>query len=174
MKRRNLILDLTSLLDVILIILFLVLTTSASQASAQVDELEQRASELEQQTTQLQTEVEQLQASQVPGTDSEKNWYQVYQEQVGRMEVYFPDDLRNEAMRLILPNGEERKKPETDDVSDWLTEAVDSIDSPVVIITFSYRNDAIYWRDYTGLRDLLLRLSTTSDKTIFYEEVPRK
>lgn len=167
MKRRSLLIDLTSLLDVILIILFLVLVTSATQASTQVEALTSETEALRQQ-------VEQLEARQVPGTQAEKNWYQVYQESVGKMEVYFPDDLKTEAMRLILPNGQERKKPETDDIKTWLTQAISEVDSPVVIITFSYRNDAIYWRDYTGLRDMLLQISRTNNKTIFYEEVPRK
>lgn len=167
MRRRNLLIDLTSLLDVILIILFLVLVTSAGQASASIGTLEAEKAD-------LVSRLEQAEARELPGSDSEKNWYEVYQEQVGRVEVYFPDDLKTETMRLNLPDGEQRNKPESDDLDEWLTQAIESLDSTVVIVTFSYKNDAIYWRDYTGLRDLLLRLSTSSDKTIFYEEIPRK
>lgn len=167
MRRRSLLIDLTSLLDVILIILFLVLVTSASQASAEVEELSSKQKELE-------SKIKELSQTQLPGTEEEQNWYQVYQEEVGRMEVYFPDDLQTESMRLIFPNGDEKKKPESDSLSDWLTKEIENLDSPVVIVTFSYRNNAIYWRDYTNLRDLLLRFAQTSDKTIFYKEVPRK
>lgn len=167
MKRRGLLIDLTSLLDVILIVLFLVLTTSAAQAASATTELNEVNS-------QLQERVEYLESRQFEGTDSEQNWYQVYNENIGRIEVFFPDDLQTEAMRLIMPDQTEKKKPETDDVADWLTSAVADIKEKVVIITFNYRNDAIYWRDYTGLREILLKISDTSDKTIFYQEVPRK
>lgn len=167
MKRRGLLIDLTSLLDVILIVLFLVLTTSAAQAATTGEELETANAELSEQ-------IEYLESRQFEGSPTEQNWYQVYQEEIGRLEVFFPDNLQTEAMRLILPDQSERKKPETDDTAEWLQIAVDEIDKPVIIITFNYRNDAIYWRDYTGLRDILLRISNSSDKTIFYEEMPRK
>ena len=167
MKRRGLLIDLTSLLDVVLIVLFLVLTTSAAQAASATTELTEVNS-------QLQERVEYLESRQFEGTDSEKNWYQVYKENIGRIEVYFPDDLQTEAMRLIMPDQTEKKKPETDDMADWLASAVADIEQEVVIITFNYRNDAIYWRDYTGLRDILLKISNTGEKTIFYQEVPRK
>lgn len=174
MKRKGLLIDLTSLLDVILIVLFLVLTTSAAQAATATEDIEAINQELSQANQALSEQVEALERRQFEGTPTEQNWYQVYREQIGRIEVYFPDDLQTEAMRLIEPDGTEKKKPETDNLADWLQEAIDDIDQEVIIITFSYRNDAIFWRDYTGLRDILLRISGSSNKTIFYEEVPRK
>lgn len=167
MKRRGLIIDLTSLLDVILIVLFLVLSTSAAQSA-------QATTELSQQNIELRHQVETLEQRQLPASPSEQNWYQVYQKSIGRVEVFFPDDLQTEAMRLIYADGSERKKPETDQLADWIRSGIEALDSSVVIITFNYRNDAIYWRDYRSLRDTLMRLSHTSEKTIFYEEVPRK
>lgn len=174
MKRKGLLIDLTSLLDVILIVLFLVLTSSAAQAATATEDMKAINAELTQTNQDLSDQMKHLEDNQFEGSETEKNWYQVYQKEIGRIEVYFPDDLQTEAMRLILPDKTEKKKPETDNVADWLQTAVDEIDQPVIIITFNYRNDAIFWRDYTGLRDILLQISSSNEKTIFYEEVPRK
>ena len=157
MKFKEMIVDLTPLLDVILILLFMVLA-SQSQASGETIEA-------------LEAEVAQLELTQVPGTPSELAWYQTFQESIGKLNIVFTSSVDDQPMYLILQDGSQIDKPETLDLYSWLHAQVSSMSEQVVIVSFTYDNQAIYLRDYRNILAAVTRLDQELDKTVVYQEV---
>lgn len=157
MKFKEMIVDLTPLLDVILILLFMVLA-SQSQASGETIEA-------------LEAEVAQLELTQVPGTPSEQAWYQTFQESIGKLNIVFTSSVDDQPMYLILQDGSQIDKPETLDLYSWLNAQVSSMSEQVVIVSFTYDNQAIYLRDYRNILAAVTRLDQELDKTVVYQEV---
>lgn len=156
MKFKEMIVDLTPLLDVILILLFMVL---ASQSQASNDQI-----------TALETEVTQLQQTQVPGTPSEQTWYQTYQESIGKINVVFPSSIHDSTMYLVLEDGSEIQKPETKDLYEWLVSQINMINEDVVIVAFTYDNDEIYLKDYRNIVSAIMQIDQEIEKTVVYQE----
>ncbi len=157
MKIKEMIVDLTPLLDVILILLFMVL---ASQTQASDEKI-----------VALENQVAQLETTQVPGTASERVWYQTFQEAIGKINIVFPSSLDGRPMSLILADGTQIQKPETLDLYSWLHAQVTSMRETVVIVSFTYDNDAIYLRDYRNILSAITRIDQELDKTVVYQEV---
>ncbi|MGO4927872.1 hypothetical protein ACTQ45_12140 [Fundicoccus sp. Sow4_D5] len=157
MKIKEMIVDLTPLLDVILILLFMVLA-SQSQAS-------------DEKIVALETQVAQLEMTQVPGTPSEQAWYRTFQESIGKLNIVFPSSLDGQPMYLILEDGSQVEKPETLDLFSWLHGQVTSMSEAVIIVSFTYDNNAIYVRDYRNILAAVTRLDQELDKTVVYQEV---
>lgn len=101
MKFKEMIVDLTPLLDVILILLFMVLATQSQSTTERITALEEEVSQLEQR--------------QMPQTQSEQTWYQTYQQSIGKVNIVFPSSLDNDPMYLVLEDGSEvqKLKPKT-------------------------------------------------------------
>lgn len=185
MNRRSLIIDLTALLDVIMILLFMVLIASRQQMVAEGEqrkgqvaalqtelsvrevELRQRASE----NTALQRQIAELELLQMPQTDSEKRWYAAYQSQIGKLDLIYPVDYHIHALQLRDGGGNLISKPQTAAFSEWLEDALQDMPQQVVILTFSYHNDSIYWRDYQNTRNEISAIARRSSKQIIYSEV---
>ncbi|GEM_PF-7107930 len=165
MKKRSLITDLTPLLDVILIILFMVLVSGREKDMMRTEDLE-RSNRV------LQVKVAELEKVKSPVMDTEKNWYIVYNSQIGKAELNFPDDIKTGKFRLIKGEGNESIKPETEEFEKWVVEEIKSMPQEVIIVTFRYKDSSIYYRDYTIIRDLLTGLSEKTGKKVVYEETP--
>lgn len=167
MRRKNLVIDLTALLDVILIILFMVLVSSAVKA-------DDESAALNEQNARLQQQVDSLEYQKMPIGETERHWYSVYNQYIGKVELRFPEDPANQPFKLILPGEKEIIKPQSEDFATWIEANIQALPEEVIIVTFSYRNDAIYWKDYTETRDLLIELSRRTAKKIIYEEIPQE
>lgn len=167
MKPRNLVIDLTALLDVILIILFMVLVSSAVKA-------DDTNKGLMEENAKLQQQVDSLEYQKMPIGETERRWYSVYNKEIGKVELRFPADPSKEPFKLVFSAEREIIKPQSEDFASWIEKSITMLPEEVVIVTFSYRNDAIYWKDYTETRDLLIALSNRTGKKIIYEEIPQE
>lgn len=156
MKYKEMIVDLTPLLDVILILLFMVLATQSQASTETITALEEEV-----------TRLEQLQAPQSP---SEQTWYQTYQQSIGKVNIVFPSSLDPEPMYLILEDGSKIQKPETQDLYYWLLSQIETIDKEVVIVAFTYNNEEIFLRDYRNIVSVITKIDQNSENTVVYQE----
>lgn len=156
MKFKEMIIDLTPLLDVILILLFMVIASTTQASDVQISELEQ--------------EIQSLEATQIPTTDSERVWYQSFQESIGKINIVFESSIDSFPMYLVLEDGTKIEKAETQDIQSWITSYVNQIEEEVVIIAFSYNNDQIYLRDYRNIVSAITQIDQELDKTVVYQE----
>lgn len=166
MKKRNLIIDLTSLLDVILIILFMVLVSVRQ-------DLGKKEADLQNINKAQAIEIEELKKSQLPANQKEKDWYLVYNDQIGKIDLSFPNSDTSDKLKIINSKGEEFSKAETEDFEGWLIEEIKKLPQEVVIISFRYKNDAIYYRDYVKTREIIINLGLKTGKKVLYEEFPQ-
>ncbi|HJG47959.1 MAG TPA: hypothetical protein K8U70_03605 [Facklamia tabacinasalis] len=156
MKFKEMIVDLTPLLDVILILLFMVLATQSQSTTETI--------------TALEEEVSQLAQTQMPQTQSEQTWYQTYQQSIGKVNIVFPSSLDDDPMYLVLEDGTEVQKPETQDLYSWLSSQVETIEQEVIIVSFTYNNEEIFLRDYRNILSAITQIDQNSDSTVVYQE----
>ncbi|PKK40001.1 hypothetical protein ABB02_00793 [Clostridiaceae bacterium JG1575] len=185
MKRFPLFIDLTPLLDVILILLFMVLVTSGAkvssekaahakaqaQSEAKLQTLQQQREALENTLVQKDLKLQALEAKAGALTGPEETWYHVYSQRLGKVELRFSKEGAQQSVRLLLAGGEVMAKPATISLEEWVQKALAKVPQEVIILTFRYQDDAIYWRDYTRTRDFLIELTHRFSKKIIYEEV---
>lgn len=163
MKKKSLIIDLTSLLDIILIILFLVLVQSSNFTNSKIDTLKKENINLEKVNIKLRE-------NQMPTKDYEKKWQKIYNDKFQKIDLLYPKNKEN-SLVLRYSDGKIERKAETDNFEDWLKKKIKEINKENIIITFSYYNDSIYIRDYNETRDLILSIVKYSNKNVVYEEV---
>ncbi|XJS11626.1 hypothetical protein ACF3NG_05335 [Aerococcaceae bacterium WGS1372] len=156
MKFKEMIIDLTPLLDVILILLFMLIASTSQASTDQITELEQK--------------IETLEATQIPATDSERAWYQSYQQSIGKLNIVFNSSLDQDPMYLVLGNGNRVQKEETQDIKSWLNSYVNQLEEEVVILAFTYNNEEIYLRDYRNIISAITQIDHESNKTVVYQE----
>ena len=156
MKFKEMIVDLTPLLDVILILLFMVLATQSQSTAETITELDEEVTHLEQ--------------TQMPQTHSEQIWYQTYQQSIGKVNIVFPSSLDNDPMYLVLEDGSEVQKPETQDLYSWLSSQIETIEQEVIIVSFTYNNEEIFLRDYRNILSAITQIDQNSNSTVVYQE----
>lgn len=156
MFNREMIVDLTPLLDVVLILLFMILTT---QTQANQDTIQS-----------LEHEVSQLEQSQLPTTQSEEAWLRTFQESIGKINIIFPTDPTENNIFAVGEDDYLSVKSDTEDLATWLLEEVSRYAEDVIIVTFSYNNDAIYYQDYLNMVNAITNLDALSEQTIVYRE----
>lgn len=156
MNKREMVIDLTSLLDVILIILFLVLMNQHNKQEESVAALEQ----------QIQT-LEQLQ---LPRTATEKAWYLSFQEDIGKLNIVYPDRQEGQAIYLMKEDRTRQEKSAAEDLQDWLLKEVNTVNQDVVMLVFTYDNATIYNREYRQVLNTINRLNQLTRKKIIYSE----
>lgn len=157
MNKREMTIDLTPLLDVILIILFLVLANQTNVQHAEV--------------TQLEAEVSRLQETQLPQTATEEGWYRTYQESIGKVNLIYPEDFSDEPLKAVFESGEMIAKPPAQDLNAWLSEILAPIEEDIIIVTFTVNHDDIYNQEYQTMLRVLTQLETTTEQTIVFNEV---
>ncbi len=197
--RRNLAIDLTSLLDVILILLFLVLMhhgkaldaaknkqakEQAKQAS-KIEKLEQRWQESERQNAALRESNEQLQKlSKLSKEDSQR--YALWRQNTSVFDLYIemPEQGTESSSAstnkthtffspLIFKLQEEGKAPLVLAAEDWqqaLSAAIQKTKTPFIMLTLHYDNEQIYWRDYQAIQQQILKLRAESQQRLLYNE----
>lgn len=156
MKFKEMIIDLTPLLDVILILLFMVIASTSQANNDQITELED--------------EIQELQLNQQAVTDSEKIWYQSFQESIGKVNIIMESSLELDSTYIVLEDGSKLQKDDNEDLANWIRSIVTQVEEEVVIVAFSYKNDKIYLRDYRSMIALITHLDEELDKTIVYQE----
>lgn len=156
MRKKSLLVDLTPLLDVILILLFLVL---AARTGAQKEE-----------TARLEEKIETLEKTQAPANDSEREWMLSFVEDTAKIHVIYPEDPKSDPVRIITGDGKLQRKPLTADFEAWLTGLVDKLPGKVLFVAFTYADDSILYRDYLNTRKILTELGEKTGKTVVYRE----
>ena len=156
MNKREMLIDLTPLLDVILIILFMVLMSNNSVTSKEVRS--------------LQNQVERLQQTQMPTSLSQKAWQLSFYEDIDKVNVIYPPKDSKRTIYLVHANEEVVEKPTSVSVTDWLLREIKDLPNEVVLLSFTYNNDQIYYQEYRNMVDAIHRLNKIQGKKIIYSE----
>lgn len=154
-KKNNIFIDLTALLDVILIILFLVLVINNNKVNVE--------------TKRYEEEIKELKETQMPLNESEKRWYNIYKEKIGKIDLIYPQNYKENNIKVIV-NDKSITKKQTDDFKKWLKDSINSIESEFIILSFTYNNKAIYYKDYTNTIKVINEIKREIDKKIIFEE----
>lgn len=157
-NRHQMLIDLTPLLDVILIILFMVLVSNQSMNAQEVENLQAQVSRLEQ--------------SQLPQTPSQKAWQISFAEDIDKLNLVYHKVQDQEEIYLITAEEERLVKPASEDLTKWLQQELDRLAKDVVMISFTYDDHQIYYRDYRNLVEAINQLNQIQDKKIIYSEYP--
>lgn len=196
MRHRNSInIDLTPLLDVILIILFLVLLTSHQQTGRAVAEAEQQAKQevtkaeqehqeqLEEKVGEigdLQLELERIKAENKllrefsQADDKQVVALDVLQEQSRVFRVEVPDEYPVKPLKLVdLQKGSSENYLDQLKLETALKQKLTSDDDVVFILILEYNNKKILLRDYRKINQSLLQLRAGLQRKILYREVDR-
>lgn len=156
MFKHEMTIDLTPLLDVVLILLFMILTTQNTTTQETI--------------TALQDEVSQLEQNQLPTNQSEEAWLRTFQESIGKINIVYPTDPTNNNIFAIGEDDYLSVKSDTVDLSTWLIQQVQRFEEDVIIVNFSYNNDTIYYQDYLNMVNAITALDKEFDQTIVYRE----
>lgn len=156
MFKHEMTIDLTPLLDVVLILLFMILMTQNTTTQETI--------------TALQDEVSQLEQNQLPTNQSEEAWLRTFQESIGKINIVYPTDPTNNNIFAIGEDDYLSVKSDTVDLSTWLIQQVERFEEDVIIVNFSYNNDTIYYQDYLNMVNAITALDKEFDQTIVYRE----
>lgn len=156
MFKHEMTIDLTPLLDVVLILLFMILTTQNTTTQETI--------------TALQDEVSQLEQNQLPTNQSEEAWLRTFQESIGKINIVYPTAPTNNNIFAIGEDDYLSVKSDTVDLSTWLIQQVQRFEEDVIIVNFSYNNDTIYYQDYLNMVNAITALDKEFDQTIVYRE----
>lgn len=181
--RSELVIELTPLLDVILIILFLVMMTSQNQANAKQAEL---AESHQEQLAKLQLEQEDLSrklAAKEEALDyalSSKNLnrqqldrLQLLEEEATSISVRIPDSYPELEIELIEGEKLTRGFDQLSQFDQALRESLTKTDKPLVFLSLEYNARKLYNEDYQKINRIILQARANSDQTILYREYDR-
>lgn len=163
--------DLTALLDVILIILFLVVIQINTQSKEAERAAEQDRNAAEAKLRQMQEERD-LAWSAADISADERTAYKSFLDGSDQLVVTVPEGYPEKPLFGEL-NGARTGPPfEGESVQDWLRRELSSLEKPVTIIVLKYNSYKILWRDYRDLSQNILALRADSRQTILYQEEP--
>ncbi len=196
MRRRNsLQFDLTPLLDVILIILFLVLLTSHKQTQHAVQQAEDRAEQAiaevsddkSQELAAKQTEIDELEQKLAKSQDENRllrefnevdtktlEALDVLKQQTITYRIEVPDDYP--AKPLLLTDSQTTSSQtfvDQVDLTKSLHQKLSASDDVVFILILEYNNKKILLKDYRKINQSLLQLRADINRTILYREIDR-
>ena len=196
MRRRNsLQFDLTPLLDVILIILFLVLLTSHKQTQHAVRQAEDRAEQAIaevsddklQELAAKQTEIDELEQKLAKSQDENRllrefnevdtktlEALDVLKQQTITYRIEVPDDYP--AKPLLLTDSQTTSSQtyvDQVDLTKSLHQKLSASDDVVFILILEYNNKKILLKDYRKINQSLLQLRADINRTILYREIDR-
>jgi len=154
-KRRNIITDLTPLLDVIFIILFLILIQSTKVSKQQVKEAKQSANDA---MVELKEAREKL---------------DVYEQLLSGSKIYYFTIENDKKRKLIISDGSVETSYEftwdtIDECSEYLAETIeeyssDATDSVPVFLIFKYDANTLYQADYSMINKAFTNATTNYD-----------
>lgn len=156
MHRHQMLIDLTPLLDVILIILFMVLVSNQTLNAQEVNR--------------LQNQVRRLEQTQMPQTPSQTAWQLSFDQDIDKINLVYRQENGQEEIYIIDADERQHQKPASVDLLTWLSDELALLSKDVVMISFSYDNDQIYYRDYRNFVEAINKLNQIQDKKIIYSE----
>ncbi len=186
-KTKQLLIDLTPLLDVILILLFLILVNNQNQMTnkieeqekaylAEINQLEEKYTENELQLSDLEKEKGDLEdalndAESILGlTDSERKAFSEVMDQTSIFLVEIPNSYPESELQLTINQGETVVKPTSMSVETWLENKMDTENTDMFIILLKYSGDRILWRDYSQVKQALEKINGDNLRIFFAEE----
>lgn len=186
-KKKELLIDLTPLLDVILIILFLVLIMSGEKAQQRAKQdretFRQKVAVLEEEVTEKNLQIEGLEADrdklalsldsqkkQTGMTDDEARAVASLLEETSIFILRIPAHYPEDKIELTINKNDTLVKPEDQDLYNWLLAKVRPVEKKVNLFILKYPGDKILWRDYNMVKGAIKRLDNESAEFLYREE----
>lgn len=186
-KAKQLLIDLTPLLDIILIILFLVLVSGSEQSKkvmqAQKNEFSQLETHLLEQIAERDTEISDLKTQREDlladlkiardlsdFSDAESRAIDVMLNEAAIFILEIPAGYPQAKLELTLNNQSTIVKPEDQTVEDFLRTQLRSQNSAIKLLMLQYPGNQILWRDYSKIKQDIERVLATQDEVLFAEE----
>lgn len=177
MKKRDIILDFTSLLDVIMIMLFLVMG-SLSEISAENTEAAKQA---EQQLQQANEEISELQET-IHMQESIRDSYAVYQSEAviitmrnsvrGGSHLLLVSEGENAENLMTVPLGENTVNNTRTRVNNYIRDILEQTENQPVYIVFYYDKYSIYRSEFDAVT-AELEIMQRDNKEVFYKKVEK-
>ncbi|MGX7092777.1 hypothetical protein [Hutsoniella sourekii] len=156
MNKRDLLIDLTPLLDVILILLFMVLMNQNQVHQEEV--------------SQLENQLENLQSSQTPLSNAEKNWQTAYRESIGKVSIVYRLTSGNPHYEMITEDQSTLSLNSFEEMKQELISLIAKMETTVIIVNLTYNPDQIYYQEFQKVQQLMTRLSDITNKTIIVNQ----
>ncbi|MGX7106161.1 hypothetical protein ACWOBE_00035 [Hutsoniella sourekii] len=156
MNKRDLLIDLTPLLDVILILLFMVLMNQSQVHQEEV--------------SQLENQLENLQSSQTPRSNAEKNWQTAYRESIGKVSIVYRLTSGNPHYEMITEDQSTLNLNSFEEMKQELISLIAKMETTVIIVNLTYNPDQIYYQEFQKVQQLMTRLSDITNKTIIISQ----
>lgn len=186
-KAKQLLIDLTPLLDVILIILFLVLVNSNEQSKRamadQQGKFDQREEALAEQIAEQDSEIEQLRdererllldlsrAERLGNlSDTEAKAADILLGEATIIVVEIPANYPDAKLELTVNDQETIVKPDDQSIDEFLNGKITSNKSKINLLMLQYPGNQILWRDYSIIKQNIERLLSGQDDILFAEE----
>ena len=177
MKKRDIILDFTSLLDVIMILLFIVMSNTALASAKVSEEVEQQKEDLAAAEKRIQDLEDDLQMH----TASEES-YAVYTSEAVIITMY--NSIRDDDHILTIFRGEYEADPlqivmgenstvnTRSRINSYISDILQTAEGHPVYIVFQYDKYTIYRTEFEAVTDELRQLSRRY-KEVFFKETER-
>ncbi len=186
-KAKQLLIDLTPLLDVILIILFLVLVNSNEQSKRamadQQGKFDQREEALAEQIAEQDSEIEQLRdererllldlsrAERLGNlSDTEAKAADILLGEATIIVVEIPANYPDAKLELTVNDQETIVKPDDQSIDEFLNGKITSNKSKINLLMLQYPGNQILWRDYSIIKQNIERILSGQDDILFAEE----
>ena len=170
MTVREIFIDLTALLDVILILLFLVMMKSNQTHRAERSRLETDNAIMQATVSQLgQARDEALAAAHLENADQAA--LSAFLNESATLVLSLPTDPSQDRPRIALPDGQTLVQSTQENFEAFLSRGVMAVDKRVIVFVLSYDNQAILWRNYRRYLEGVQRFRANQDRTILYTEV---
>ncbi len=186
-NKKQLLIDLTPLLDIILILLFLVLVNSQEQNKQLMAEqereyqtgmsaLQETVSEKQEKLEYLQGENERLQEKNQEAqaildlSDTEQKAFTAILEEALMIQVEIPETYPKSKLELTINQGETTLKPENMSIQQWLENKIKENKTDMTIVILKYPGDKILWRDYQQVKQSIEKIKNKSTEFFFSEE----
>lgn len=186
-NKKQLLIDLTPLLDIILILLFLVLVNSQEQNKQLMEQQEQKfqteKTALEQAVSENQQKIDDLQntndllqeknqevQSILRLSDAEQKAFSTILEKALLMQIEIPENYPDAKLELTVNRGETIVKPENQTVQQWLQDKIKENKAGLTVIILKYAGDKILWQDYQQIKQSIEKIKNESAEVFFSEE----
>lgn len=186
-KKNSLLIDLTPLLDVILIILFLVLITGGQQAEQALTHAKEKHAQTEEELKEIITDQEEeffklnqekTQLEERLNTykeisemsDTESKAFNIFMSETAIFLVNVPKSYPEAKLELTIDTDETTIKPADKTIQEWLSEKITQNNKDVKIIVLQYPGNEILWRDYKNIKQNIEQMKNQQIDFLFAEE----
>lgn len=169
-KRKSVVVELTSLLDVIFIMLFMVMNRSQTAAEEAENTARQEISAAQSQVEEMQNEVDgyreiisevEAERANLEAVKHKLNSYEVFDEYASIVSVYVIDNTYKRTIKVetvgeavTIDYGWENMDYAEETLKKALNDCISDSENPVFIV-FSYNGDKLYRQDYTLVSEVM-------------------